>query len=363
MSDKPPNPKRRRNAVVVLVFLVVVAAVALVVTDPFSTGGGGSGVADNAYPTSLQAVIRGPISSQTEVDATLGFSGSYTVVNQAAGSVSALPGVGDVVTEGQSLYALNGTPVVLLYGSEPAYRSLSVGMSGSDVAQLNGDLISLGDASSSQLGGDIDYFSSATAAAVDELQANTGSEQTGELVLGQAVFLPSAARITAVEVTGGAVVAAGSTVATASSTDKVISVALDSAQQSEVAVGDPVTITLPDNDTTPGVVTTVGKVATASSSGSTVTVLVKLSDPGVAANLQQAPVEVAITTASVADALVVPVDALLALGSGGYAVEVAERGGARHLVAVSLGLFDDADGTVQVTGDLEPGMRVVVPGL
>jgi len=57
-----------------------------------------------------------------------------------------------------------------------------------------------------------------------------------------------------------------------------------------------------------------------------------------------------------------PVTALLARSGGGYAVEVVDKGGAHHLVAVSLGLFDDADGLVQVTGSgLAAGQEVVVP--
>jgi hypothetical protein len=64
------------------------------------------------------------------------------------------------------------------------------------------------------------------------------------------------------------------------------------------------------------------------------------------------------------DALVVPVAALLAQSPGGYAVEVVEAAGSRQLVAVSLGLFDDSDGLVQVTGSrLAVGQRVVVPKL
>ena len=48
--------------------------------------------------------------------------------------------------------------------------------------------------------------------------------------------------------------------------------------------------------------------------------------------------------------------------AGGYAVEVAGAGGVHHLVGVQLGLFDDADGLVQVTGSgLAAGTRVVVP--
>ena len=59
----------------------------------------------------------------------------------------------------------------------------------------------------------------------------------------------------------------------------------------------------------------------------------------------------------------VPVAALLALGSGGYAVEEIDSNGAHHLVAVELGIFDDADGLVQVSGaGVAAGQRIVVPG-
>jgi hypothetical protein len=66
----------------------------------------------------------------------------------------------------------------------------------------------------------------------------------------------------------------------------------------------------------------------------------------------------------VANALAVPVTALLAQSSGGYTVEVVGPRGTNHLVPVSLGLFDDADGLVQVTGsELAAGQDVVVPAL
>src|SRR5262249_13037788 len=134
--------------------------------------------------------------------------------------------------------------------------------------------------------------------------------------------------------------------------------------------GDPVTITLPDNSTTPGRVTYVGTVATTPSSSGpdsgnsspTIEVDVTPTHPAATGRLDQAPVDVSIVTASVPSALVVPVNALLALANGGYAVEAVESGGVHRLVAVELGLFDDADGLVQVTGaGLHVGMRVVVP--
>jgi multidrug efflux pump subunit AcrA (membrane-fusion protein) len=102
-----------------------------------------------------------------------------------------------------------------------------------------------------------------------------------------------------------------------------------------------------------------------SGSGSTATipVTVTLKDPSAAGTLDQAPVTVNITTATVPSALVVPVGALLAQSSGGYAVEVVGAGSTRRLVPVTIGIFDDTDGLVQVTGALTPGEQVVVPSL
>lgn len=148
---------------------------------------------------------------------------------------------------------------------------------------------------------------------------------------------------------------------------------LDAAQQSEVTVGDKATITLPDGTTTPGVISSVGTVANTPSpsqggqdntSPATITVLVKPSDPAATGTWDQAPVNVTISTGSVSNVLIVPVDALLAQAAGGYAVEVAGADGSHRLVSVTLGVFDDADGLVQVTGSgLAAGQRVVVPAL
>ncbi len=131
--------------------------------------------------------------------------------------------------------------------------------------------------------------------------------------------------------------------------------------QWQVRAGDKVTVTLPDQQTTPGRISSVGSVAVAASSGSTVAVDVSLSDPGATGRLDQAPVTVSIVSQSVDNVLAVPVNALVAQ-PGGYAVEVAGAGNARRLVRVTTGLFDDQAGLVQVTGTgLAAGQRVVVP--
>ena len=69
------------------------------------------------------------------------------------------------------------------------------------------------------------------------------------------------------------------------------------------------------------------------------------------------PVTVVITTVAAEGVLAVPVEAVLALAEGGYALEVVDGGGATHLVGVELGVF--ADGMVEVIGDIAAGDEVV----
>jgi hypothetical protein len=277
--------------------------------------------------------------------------------------------VGQVVSQGQVLYQVSGAPVVLLYGSTPAYRTLSLGLSGADVEQLDHDLVALGDYPSGELGPGSETFDSATAVGIRKLQAALGVTQTGSLTFGQVVFLPSSARITSESATLGAPAPVGQPVLSATSTARQVSITLDASQQSEVALGDKVTIILPNNKTTPGLISSVGTVAAAPAPGSsddspTITVLVQLTDPAATGTEDQAPVDVTITTGSVTNVLVVPVDSLLAKSGGAYEVEVAAGNGGRHLVPVTLGLFDDAAGLVQVRGSrLATGERVVVPTL
>jgi hypothetical protein len=287
---------------------------------------------------------------------------------------SMLPAVGQVIAPGQRLFALSGQPTVLLHGSVVPSRAFLAGMSpGRDVGALNASLDALD--YGARLSGDT--FSRATEAAIRALQSAHGMTVTGELPLGSVVFARGPVRVTSVTPEVGASVTPGPVLGVTSTVQQV-TIALSAAEQSSVKVGDQVSISLPNNQTTPGVVSSVGTVAKSPSNkggeggdggggendeegGPTIAVDVTPSDPHAMGHLDEAPVTVSITTASVPGALVVPVDALLALAGGGYALEVAQ-GGAHHLEAVALGLFDDADGLVEVSGQsVSAGQRVVVP--
>ena len=161
---------------------------------------------------------------------------------------------------------------MLLYGRSPAYRSLSEGMTGQDVRQLNTGLVKLGYATAAALGpkSGWNYFSGETAYALEQLQSHLGLTVTGTLPLGQAVFLPGPAQVDALGtgVVPGAPATAGSVVLTATSVTPVVTIDLDASLQGEVRAGDKVSITLPSGAVTPGVITQVSNVATSSSSSS-----------------------------------------------------------------------------------------------
>jgi hypothetical protein len=367
--------RRRRGwwLIVGLVLVLLATGAVVLVNGRFGGSGGDSRSSGNGSATSLATVTRRSLSTRTQFNGTLGFAGSYKVLGRVPGTVTWLPEPGQVIGDGQVLYRVDQAPVVLLYGSTPAYRALAEGataadVTGSDVAQLNHDLVALGYLDRASVDSAWDRFSWATRAAVEKLQKHLGLRQTGRLALGDVVFLPTAARVTTVNADLGA--PATGRVLTASSTARTVSLALAADLQAEVKAGDRVAITLPDGSTTPGRVASVGKVATVaagnggggSETGPTVPVRIRLAHPGAAGSLDQTPVLVSVTDQTVPGVLAVKVTALLAR-SGGYAVEVVATDGTHHLVPVTPGVFDDTAGLVQVTGSgLAEGQRVVVPG-
>jgi hypothetical protein len=360
-----PRSKRRRwvAATVVLVVLGAGAGAAWSagVFRPHGSSSGNTG----APPPQTYAVTRQNISETTSENATLGYASSYTVTGQGGGTLTWLPSAGSIIRQGQVLYRTdNGTPTVLMYGGIPAWRTMSEGTTGEDVTQLNHDLVALGYANSADISAlGWDYYSWETKYAVQLMEEALGvSSPSGSLSLGSVVFKPEALRVSQVTASGDP---ASGPILSATSDRHVVTIKLNTDMESEVKAGDAVTVTLPNTLTTPGVITSVGTVASGSSSSPTVPVDVKLTDSSAAGSWDEAPVTVNITTASVSNVLAVPVAALLAQPSGAYEVEVVEPGNTRSWVTVKLGLFDQTagPGLVQVTGNLTPGERVVVPNI
>ena len=376
LPGRLPRPGRPRSWLVgasVLVVVVVVVAI--------GASGGSDGAQDEADEgaPALARVEKGRLASRVSDTGTLGYAAqpdgtAYSVVNQASGAYTQLPSAGDEIGCGESLYRIDNDPVPLLCGRTPLYRPLKEGASGPDVRELNRNLVELGYADGSDLEGTEGEFGATTADALAELQDDLGLDETGSLKPGDAVFLPGPLRITSVSATLGTMSKPGEPIAEATSTRRRVQVDLDPSVAGTVTVGDRARVVLPDNSTAAGKVTRIGTVAGGGSgSGSgeeseseptstTIPVFVKLKRATDASAIDEAPVQVEITTARVKNALSVPVTALLARAGEGYAVETVGDDGQRELVSVELGAFDHANGLVQVTGSgLAAGDQVVVP--
>lgn len=343
------------------VLLAIAATGGLVVA---LSGGRQARAVAQAVPTSTARVQKGKLSAAVSQGGTLTYrarpDGSpYIAFNHARGTYTDLPEAGDKAACGGVLYRVNGEPVLLLCGAVPAYRTLRAGDTGADVRQLNRTL---------RVRGAGDAFTTRTENALKARQRRAGLRMTGVLALGDAVFLPEAVRIAKVTGQLGGPAQPGSLVLHATSDTLEVQVNLDPSEQGRVKRGNRALITLPGNTTTPGQVVGFGRVAAPPAghdggvADATISTLIRLDEPGKARGLDKAPVEVDITTASVDDALSVPVTALVGKAGGGFAVEVVRPGGRRVLVAVTLGLFDTAGGRVQVEG-LREGDPVAVPSL
>jgi hypothetical protein len=362
---------RVRRKTWVLAAASVLAAAAAIGGVVVVSGGRQATPATQESTVNTAMVARGKLSDMVSQYGILSYrarsDGSpYAVINRARGTYTKLPDAGDKVACGAVLYRVNNKPVLLLCGSTPAYRSLSEGDSGPDVTELNANLVHLGYATRAQLDPSSHRFSSATASALEKLQAKLGEDRTGSLDLGQAVSLPQSVRIAQVTGELGGPAQPGAQVAQATSDTLEVQVALDPSQQDEVKRGDRVQITLPDNTSVTGKVERLGRVAQVpagqdNTAGATIPAYISLDHPQQAGGLDKAPVHVNITTKGVENALNVPVTAIVGRSGGGFAVEIVRADGRRELVAVKLGLFDTAGGRVQAEGDLRVGDRVVVP--
>jgi peptidoglycan hydrolase-like protein with peptidoglycan-binding domain len=213
-----------------------------------------------ALPT--MPVTRGDLVTSVRQTGELGYAGSYVLIAQLVGTVTAVPAVGQVVDRGQQVLAVDQRPVPLLFGDVPLYRPLADGASGGDVAVLESNLSALG-----FTGFTVDHeYTAGTAAAVRRWQDALDVPVTGVVDAGAAVVAPAAVRISSVEPTVGAVLAPGAVVASVTGTGHGVRVELDRRYRSLVATGAPVRILLFGGAAVDGVVTAVGTSAAAEES-------------------------------------------------------------------------------------------------
>jgi peptidoglycan hydrolase-like protein with peptidoglycan-binding domain len=303
---------------------------------------------------------------------TLGYAATSPVVNQLAGTYTALPAPGQAIRAGQALYRVDNLPVVLMRGGTPAWRTFAPGMTGGpDVTELQRNLIALGYAAG-LLTAPTGQFDALTEDAVFRWQQAAGYPVTGQIVLGQVVFLPAGVIVSGLSQALGQLASPGQVPFEVTAARRIVTVALGSSLPA-VSTGEAVSIVLPAGAATPGTIAAIGPAPPASgsgtsgtsgsgtasgSSGPSMVLSITPDDPAATGTGQDVAVQVSLVTQSVRGVLAVPITALLALAGGGYGVELAGPDGAGRLVGVTTGLF--ANTLVEVSSPgLRAGMKVV----
>jgi membrane fusion protein, multidrug efflux system len=364
--------------------VVVVAAVLAVVL--LGSGSGAHHSSETGVPAgdTTASVTRRTLSESSTVSGTLGYGTTLELYDRVGGTFTWLPSVGALIGRGGALWRIDDLPIVLMYGSVPAYRTLKQGVSdGPDVTELNENLIDLGFDPYGAITED-ESFGEGTAAAVKRWQKADGLPETGEVELGRVVFAPGARRVTAVKVTLGqdppgkgrvkkptkhktskgkpakekpakekpakdetarddpgkddpgkespsGEAGGGEVVLTTTSTQQIVQLKVKPEQQQLAKLGETVTVQLPGGGDASGRVSEVGTVASESSSSANEpkgsgesgesTIPVTITLEHHVAHLDEAPVSVELVKSIRRNVLTVPATALIATGGGDYAIE------------------------------------------
>ncbi|MFD8205576.1 peptidoglycan-binding protein [Streptomyces sp. NPDC059695] len=347
---RPRHRTRRvvRTTAAVLVLAAAGAGTALVLAP--DGGGKAGGRAASGLPPATAEVLRQTLKDTRSADARLGFGTERTAVGRLPGTLTRLPAPGAEITRGKTLYAVDEQPVVVLYGSLPAYRVLAKGSEGTDVRELEENLVALGYTGFTP----DDEYTGATARAVRRWQDDLGLKETGTVEPGRVVFTAGAIRVAALKAEPGDQTGPGRSVLSYTGTARAVTAELDSADRRLARRGGHVEVTLPDGAVVRGTITEVAGVSRAAEgqkkAGTKIRVVVGLTDARARAAVRgydEAGVHVTFTAATRENVLTVPVSALLALAGGGFGVEVVE-GSTSTYVPVTTGLF--AEGRVEISG-------------
>jgi hypothetical protein len=308
---------------------------------------------DAATEQTLVTVEQRDLSREQELDGTTGHGDERPLVLPAQGTLTALPTVGTIIENAGIVAEVDGRPVIALFGAVPMWRDLGPSVTdGKDVLHLEFALAALGYAEAHDLTVDDDW-TSATTAAVKAFQEDHGQDDDGTVQLGEIVWIDGPARVGSV----GGVLGQDAGEAAIELTAAAQTVHLDvPVEDADLVPQDAaVQVELPSGERLDGTVSALGAAETAEDGSATLPVDVTVN--GGSSIPDGLPVAVVITTVAAEGVLAVPVEAVLALAEGGYALEVADGSGATRLVGVELGVF--ADGLVQVTGDIAAGDQVV----
>jgi hypothetical protein len=375
------------------------------------THGSGTRVAPaKAVPLGTATVHRGDLIETQRYRGRLSYPSRGSVHLSGPGTVTSLPHVGQILTEGASVASVDDQPIGVLFGASPLYRTLGLANATSaqlalKVAQANllaaqanlprrpesggvasssltgvaraaqaqvdvdeaqdrllGAQRALQRAQAPQRGPDValvagnmtalgyyrgftDSWNAALQDAVRQWQDHIGATPSGEIKPADALVVSGAARVTGVQ--GGLGDAPSAVTISLSSPARLATFRLQNGVPAALAPGRRVRLSA-------GGDAAAGRVTSLNTSQQSATVQVEFDQSSRLARISSTVVSMSVRRADRRNVLTVPTQALLALASGGYALQL--PGG--RLLAVRTGIVQGGD--IEVSGPgVHGGVRVV----
>ena len=270
---------------------------------------------------------------------------------------------------------------LLMFGDLSVWRDMKEGIGpGEDINQLKLNLIALGYGTTETLEVD-STFDPNTTTAIMKLQSDLNLISSGEVIFGEIIFASGTSMVNSSSTlqnrgekinTGVELFSLTSIekISTQIGSDGAINIASKSLQKIEIQVGvadqnlvvkgSEVEIELPDESTIVGLVDEVGSFAVVPQDGDPfLEISIAVEGSTEYFKWTGAVVTVNATKELAKGVLASPVNGLLALLSGGYALEIITKTGTT-LVPVETGIY--ADGWVEIHGSgLQPGTEIIVP--
>ncbi|ATE55346.1 hypothetical protein CNX65_20380 [Actinosynnema pretiosum] len=346
---------RSRAVVAAVVALAVVTGAAVLLLRPDAPQADPSADRPDVETATVE---RTDLTNTRSLRGTLGFGAPKPVKGGGAGTVTALPQVGATAERGKALHRVDDRPVPVFFGATPLFRKLEEpGVKGSDVAVVMDNLAALGYTVGIRPDDDSKAeFTPRVVEALKKWQRKAGLPDTGKVEPGQVLVLAGPVRVSSVTAQPGAV--ASEELFQVTPTGKVVVLQVSPTEAGAVSQGAKVLLTRPDGRDVLGTISSVGTAVSGEQgqgAGPQIEVVATPDRNEDVADLDSAPVQVKITTERREGVLSVPLEALVALREGGYAVQ--SPGGA--LKAVETGMHSQS--RVEISGpDVVEGMVVVV---
>lgn len=349
MSARRRRATRRGLVLAFVLALTVASGVAVWVLKPWGVRAQDLAPAGTVHDADLVTVPveRAALTDQVRLNATLGY-GEPTELGSAPGIITALPAAGDIIKPGESVYEVDGRPVILMRGKRPFWRELASGMrSGPDVLQLEKNLAKLGFFVQEP----DERFTWWTFDAIRRWQKDLDVEVTGSVRPADIVAV-DARSVRVAQVTASLGEKDVSPL-TYTATKLHATAKLTSAQARELRPGTPVTVILPDGTELENELAAVDPGgAPTDKEGETTPPTARIEFPDQDEVSEAGPTGVRVIVRSeeeAAETLVVPVTALIATAQDRYAVEVRTSDGTVR-VPVEIGLVADARVQVIASG-------------